>query len=92
MTATFGEKIKMTIFGESHGLAIGCVIDGLPPGTVLDLEAVKAEIRDDRESEPYGQRELERQRKTGLRDICPEKIFPADHSGSKQEACPNDIQ
>ena len=45
MTATFGEKIKMTIFGESHGLAIGCVIDGLPPGTAIDLEAVKAEMQ-----------------------------------------------
>lgn len=45
MTATFGEKIKLTIFGESHGLAIGCVIDGLPPGIALDLEAVKAEMQ-----------------------------------------------
>ena len=45
MTATFGEKIQMTIFGESHGLAIGCVIDGLPPGTAIDLEAVKAEMQ-----------------------------------------------
>lgn len=45
MTATFGEKIKFTIFGESHGLAIGCVIDGLPPGAELDLEAVKAEMQ-----------------------------------------------
>lgn len=45
MTATFGEKIKFTIFGESHGLAIGCVIDGLPPGTELNLEAVKAEMQ-----------------------------------------------
>lgn len=45
MTATFGEKIKMTIFGESHGLAIGCVIDGLPPGFAPDLDAVKAEMQ-----------------------------------------------
>ncbi len=45
MTATYGEKIKMTIFGESHGLAIGCVIDGLPPGCEIDLEAVKTEMQ-----------------------------------------------
>ncbi len=45
MTATFGEKIKLTIFGESHGPAIGCVIDGLPPGAELYLEAVKAEMQ-----------------------------------------------
>ena len=41
MTATLGEKIKLTIFGESHGLGIGCVIDGLPPGFEIDLDAVK---------------------------------------------------
>lgn len=41
MTATLGEKIKLTIFGESHGLGIGCVIDGLPPGFAIDLDAVK---------------------------------------------------
>lgn len=45
MTATLGEKIKLTIFGESHGLSIGCVIDGLPPGFVIDLDAVKKEMQ-----------------------------------------------
>ena len=32
MSNTFGQKLKVTIFGESHGVAIGCVIDGLPAG------------------------------------------------------------
>lgn len=45
MTATLGEKIKLTIFGESHGLGIGCVIDGLPPGCAIDLDAVKKEMQ-----------------------------------------------
>lgn len=45
MTATLGEKIKLTIFGESHGLGIGCVIDGLLPGFAIDLEAVKKEMQ-----------------------------------------------
>ena len=45
MTATLGEKIKLTIFGESHGLSIGCVIDGLPPGFAIDLDAVKKEMQ-----------------------------------------------
>ena len=40
-----GEKIKLTIFGESHGLGIGCVIDGLPPGFAIDLDAVKKEMQ-----------------------------------------------
>ena len=45
MTATLGEKIKLTIFGESHGLGIGCVIDGLPPGFAIALDAVKKEMQ-----------------------------------------------
>ena len=45
MTATFGKKIKLTIFGESHGLGIGCVIDGLPPGFAIDIDAVKKEMQ-----------------------------------------------
>lgn len=45
MTATFGNKIKFTIFGESHGLAIGCVIDGLPPGVALNLEDIRMEMQ-----------------------------------------------
>ena len=45
MTATLGEKIKLTIFGESHGLGIGCVIDGLPSGFAIDLDAVKKEMQ-----------------------------------------------
>lgn len=45
MTATLGEKIKLTIFGESHGPGIGCVIDGLPPGFAIDLDVVKKEMQ-----------------------------------------------
>ena len=32
MKNTFGHNYSVTIFGESHGEAIGCVIDGLAPG------------------------------------------------------------
>ena len=42
---TYGELLKVTIFGESHGAAIGAVIDGLPAGEAIDLEAVRAELR-----------------------------------------------
>lgn len=33
---TFGRNFRVTTFGESHGKALGCVIDGCPPGIALD--------------------------------------------------------
>lgn len=36
MRGSFGRNLKLTIFGESHGEAIGIVIDGIPPGTPID--------------------------------------------------------
>src|SRR5690606_36742084 len=33
---TFGRLLRVTTFGESHGPAIGCVVDGCPPGLALD--------------------------------------------------------
>lgn len=41
---TFGEHLRVTTFGESHGPAIGVVVDGVPPGLPLDLAAVQAEL------------------------------------------------
>ncbi|MGV8153500.1 MAG: chorismate synthase [Alkaliphilus sp.] len=45
MSATWGSKIKYTIFGESHGDSIGIVIDGLRAGFEIDLEEVKLEMK-----------------------------------------------
>lgn len=44
MSNTFGQKLKVTIFGESHGVAIGCVIDGLPAGISIDWDAVRRDM------------------------------------------------
>ena len=44
MSATWGKKIRYTIFGESHGKGIGMTIDGLPPGFEIDLAEVKREM------------------------------------------------
>ena len=41
MSSSFGEKVKIMIFGQSHSEAIGVVIDGLPVGEEIDLEAVR---------------------------------------------------
>ncbi|MEG2769847.1 MAG: chorismate synthase, partial [Oscillospiraceae bacterium] len=44
MANVFGNKLKLSIFGESHGTGIGVVIDGLPAGLKLDMLAIKAEM------------------------------------------------
>lgn len=41
---SFGTLFKLTTFGESHGPAIGGIIDGCPAGLKLDLEAVQKEM------------------------------------------------
>ena len=41
---SFGEKWSFTSFGESHGVAIGGVLDGVPAGLRIDLEMIRAEL------------------------------------------------
>lgn len=41
---TFGSRLKFTSFGESHGKAIGCVVDGLPAGLRIDEEFLQQEL------------------------------------------------
>lgn len=45
MSSVIGDKIKLSIFGESHGEAIGCVIDGLPAGIKIDINAVYKDMQ-----------------------------------------------
>ncbi|MCH5316814.1 MAG: chorismate synthase [Eubacterium sp.] len=44
MSSVIGNKIKLSVFGESHGEAIGCVIDGLPGGIKLDFDKIDKEM------------------------------------------------
>lgn len=44
MSSTNGTCLRLSIFGESHGPAIGCVIDGLPAGEAFDLEEIRVQM------------------------------------------------
>jgi chorismate synthase len=55
----FGKLLTVTTFGESHGPAIGCVVDGCPPGLALDAE----EFRHDLERRATGRSRYTSQRR-----------------------------
>lgn len=44
MKNTFGNNFIVTIYGESHGTEIGCIIDGVAPGIKLDLEFIQKQL------------------------------------------------
>ena len=44
MNNLFGRKLSFSTFGESHGKAIGCVIDGVPAGLSIDETFIQAEL------------------------------------------------
>src|SRR5215831_7794487 len=41
---TFGHLFRVTTFGESHGPAIGCVVDGCPPGIALNETDIQKDL------------------------------------------------
>jgi chorismate synthase len=41
---SFGQIFRVTTFGESHGMAIGCVIDGVPAGIEINEEFIQSEL------------------------------------------------
>ncbi len=41
MSSTYGENLKLSIFGQSHGPAIGMTLDGIPAGLPVDLDALQ---------------------------------------------------
>lgn len=45
MASVYGKNIKISLFGESHGKAVGCVIDGLPPGFSPDISFIERRLR-----------------------------------------------
>lgn len=45
MSGQWGQNLRVSIFGESHGAGIGIVLDGLPSGLALDMAQVQAELQ-----------------------------------------------
>jgi chorismate synthase len=45
MGNTFGKLFRLTTFGESHGKALGAILDGCPAGLDLDLEKIRIEMQ-----------------------------------------------
>ena len=56
---TFGKLFSVTTFGESHGIALGCIIDGCPPG----LELSSSDLQHDLNRRKPGQSRYTTQRK-----------------------------
>jgi len=44
MGSSFGRAFTISTFGESHGIGVGVVVDGCPPGTVISLEAIQRDL------------------------------------------------
>ncbi|WP_342647412.1 chorismate synthase [Mucilaginibacter sp. CSA2-8R] len=56
---SFGQLFRITTFGESHGVAIGVIIDGCPAGLSVDLDYIQAEL----DKRKPGQSKITTQRK-----------------------------
>ena len=60
MSSIFGDRLKISVFGESHGPAIGVVVDGLPSGIALDFDKIAGEMARRRpDSGPYSTKRKE---------------------------------
>ena len=57
--SSLGKLFKVTSFGESHGKAIGCIVDGCPPG----LKLSEADLQPDLDRRKPGQSRYTTQRK-----------------------------
>ena len=75
---TFGTLFKLTTYGESHGPAIGGVIDGCPAGIQIDLEAIQGDL----ERRKPGQSAIVTQRKEPDTVVFYSGIFEGKTTGT----------
>tara|TARA_R110002051_G_scaffold325867_1_gene432566 strand:+ start:104464 stop:105528 length:1065 start_codon:yes stop_codon:yes gene_type:complete len=75
---TYGTLFKLSTFGESHGIAIGGVIDGCPAGITIDFEAIQNEL----DRRKPGQSAIVTQRKESDRVAFYSGIFEGKTTGT----------
>ncbi len=78
MHNSFGNIFKLTTFGESHGTAIGGIIDGCPAGILLDFEQIQTELN----RRKPGQSKITTQRKEADEVIFLSGIFEGKTTGT----------
>jgi len=78
MSNTFGDNFRVTTFGESHGPALGVVIDGLKAGILLDVDDIAAELQRRRP----GQSTLSSQRREEDRPEVLSGVFEGKSTGA----------
>lgn len=75
---TFGKLFTVTTFGESHGLALGCIVDGCPPGIALD----EALIQEDLDRRKPGQSRYTTQRREADKVKVLSGVFEGKSTGT----------
>lgn len=78
MGNTFGELFRITTFGESHGPAIGVIIDGCPAGLAIDTEFISREL----ERRKPGQSKITTQRKESDHPEILSGVFEGKSTGT----------
>ena len=76
--SSFGTMFTVTTFGESHGLALGCVVDGCPPG----LELCEADLQRDLDRRKPGTSKYTTQRKEGDQVTILSGVFEGKTTGT----------
>ena len=75
---TFGKIFSVTGFGESHGLALGCIVDGCPPG----MELSESDLQDDLDRRKPGQSRHTTQRREGDQVKIMSGVFEGKTTGT----------
>ena len=75
---TFGKLFKVTTYGESHGKALGCIIDGCPPQIQISTEEIQIEL----DRRKPGQSDVTTQRKEGDRVEILSGVFEGKTTGT----------